>query len=78
MSDEQRQDNAMDRRRLFLRAGRLAAFGAIAGAAGTLAARGQLSQAPCTRDHVCRGCGVLTGCGLPQALSFRQATEQQS
>lgn len=71
-------DSPIDRRRLFTRAGRLAAFGLIAGAAGTLAARGQLSQAPCTRDHVCRGCGTLTACGLPQALSFKQATESQT
>jgi hypothetical protein len=71
-------DDAIDRRGLFARAGRLAAFGIIAGAAGTLAARGQLSQAPCTRDHVCRGCGTVTQCGLPQALSFKQATESQT
>ena len=27
----------------------------------------------CINDYICRGCGVYSGCGLPQALSAKRA-----
>lgn len=67
----------MNRRALLRRAGRLATFGAIAAGTGTLVARGQVEHLPCDRLHVCRGCGKLTACALPQAMSFRKAAAKE-
>ncbi len=64
-------------RRNFLRDGlRVALLGGVAVVAGTLARRN--SQRPgqtCTGTGLCRGCAVVEDCGLPSALSFRQATK---
>lgn len=60
-----------DGRRRFLQGLlRGAALGALIGGAGLLAYKpGQ----NCTNAGICRGCGALTDCALPQALSFKQA-----
>jgi len=31
----------------------------------------------CERAFICRGCSAVDGCGLPQALSFKQAMGKQ-
>ena len=65
-------------RREFLRDGlRVALLGGVAVVAGTLARRNsqRLPGQTCTGDGLCRACGAAEGCGLPQALSFRQATK---
>jgi hypothetical protein len=72
------QGTPLDRRALLRRAGRLATFGAIAAGAGTLVARGQVEHLPCDRLHVCRGCGKVTACALPQAMSFRKVSEKEA
>ena len=59
-------------RREFLRGGaRLAAFTAL----GALVARsaGRLPGQTCVNSGICRPCPNSADCGLPQALSFRQA-----
>lgn len=50
-------------------AGRSEAAGDAAG--GT--AGGPLSGQTCTADWICARCASVPGCGLPQALSYRQA-----
>ncbi len=65
-------------RRNFLRDGlRVALLGGVAVVAGTLARRNsrRLPGQTCTSDGLCRACAAAEGCGLPQALSFRQATK---
>ena len=65
-------------RRNFLRGGlRVALLSGVAVVAGTLARRGspRLVGQTCTGDGLCRACAVVEGCGLPSALSFRQATK---
>ncbi len=37
-----------------------------------------LAGQTCVNRGFCRGCGAVTGCGLPQALSFKQATQRWS
>jgi hypothetical protein len=59
------------RRGLFIRVGRLAAIGALASAVSTLLMRRQITHRPCDRQSICRGCGKVTDCVLPQAMSFR-------
>ncbi len=43
------------------------------GAAGGAAAQGPLPGQTCTSDWICARCASVPGCGLPQALSYRQA-----
>ena len=65
-------------RREFLRGGlRVALLGGVAVVTGTLARRSpqRLPGQTCVSDGLCRGCAVADDCGLPQALSFRQATK---
>lgn len=67
----------LSRRELLRGMARLAALGGIALVAARLLGRVPgVSPAAglqsCVSDGRCRGCGVLDGCGLPQALSFRQ------
>jgi hypothetical protein len=65
-------------RREFLRDGaRYALLAGLAAASATLAARrgGPLPDQTCINRGLCRGCGALASCGLPQALSFKQATQ---
>lgn len=44
---------------------------------GTVTALSSRSGERCTNQGICRGCGVVTTCGLPQALSFREATSKE-
>ena len=63
------------RRELFRAAGRGAALAALAAVGGALTARGRsrLPGQECVNGGICRGCPAFGGCGLPQALSARQA-----
>jgi len=65
-------------RREFLRGGlRVALLSGLAAVTATLARRPsqRLPGQTCVSDGWCRGCAVSGECGLPQALSFRQATK---
>lgn len=69
MSKEYRED-----RREFLRSvGRKAIAGLLVFGTGSLIAKKSAkSIEECTRDGICRGCGDLADCGLPQALSYKE------
>lgn len=62
-------------RREFLRSGvRYALLGALAAVAGVLATRRTSpTQAGCPQIKLCRGCGALPACRLPQALEVKAA-----
>jgi hypothetical protein len=67
-------------RREFLRGG--ARYTLLAGLAvvSALLARKRgaaLSGQTCVNNSICRGCNVVGNCGLPQALSFKQATQRR-
>jgi len=65
-------------RREFLRGGvRYALLAGVGTVAVSVAGRpgGRLTGQTCVNEGICRGCGVVGGCGLPQALSFKQATK---
>jgi hypothetical protein len=65
-------------RREFLRGGiRYALLAGIGAVTAAVAGKqnGRLSGQNCVNEGICRGCGVVDDCGLPQALSFRQATK---
>jgi ferric-dicitrate binding protein FerR (iron transport regulator) len=69
---------AAPNRRNFLRDGlSVALLAGVAVVAGTLARRNlqRLPGQTCTGTGLCRGCAVVEDCGLPSALSFRQATK---
>ena len=58
-------------RRAFLRSAvRYLIAGALAAGTAALAMR----RETCDRAFICRGCPELDGCGLPQALSLKQAS----
>ena len=64
-------------RREFLRGGfRHALLAGVAAVSATLLKRsgGKLSGQSCINQGICRGCGAFEECGLPQALSAKQAT----
>lgn len=74
-----RPPNSSAGRRQFLRDGlRLAILGGLAAVSGRLAGRvaarpaGQL----CISAGICRGCAAFEDCGLPNALSAKQALGQ--
>ena len=65
-------------RREFLRGG--ARYVLLAGLAAVSAAlvkrrSATLPGQTCINQGICRGCGAVGDCGLPQALSFKQATQ---
>jgi len=65
-------------RREFLRGGaRYALLWALAAISGALVKRrvGSLPGQTCLNQGICRGCGAVGDCGLPQALSFKQVTQ---
>jgi hypothetical protein len=65
-------------RREFLRGGaRYALITALAAVSATLIKRGggKLSGHTCINVGICRGCTAFTACGLPQALSAKQARQ---
>jgi hypothetical protein len=59
-------------RREFFRAAARYTFIGLLSAAGALAARKPGGQR-CVNRGICSGCGRFADCGLPQALSARQA-----
>jgi len=65
-------------RREFLRSGirygLLVCVGAVA-ALLTVRRRNHLPGQQCVSDGICRNCGVLGSCSLPQALSLKRAIE---
>jgi len=68
------------RREWFRSAARGAGLAALAALAAFLPRRRSDDSAAgqsCANRGICRGCSALTGCGLPEALSFRQATEER-
>lgn len=63
-------------RREFLRNGlRYALLTGLAVVSATLFKRsgGKLSGQTCINQGICSGCNAFTGCGLPRALSAKQA-----
>lgn len=63
-------------RREFLRGGvRYALLAGLGVVSATLASRGggKLSGQTCINEGICRGCTAFDDCGLPQALSAKQA-----
>jgi hypothetical protein len=74
------QTKAAANRREFLRGG--ARYTLLAGLAAVSALlvrrRGAvLPGQTCINNTICRGCTAVSGCGLPQALSFKQATQRR-
>jgi hypothetical protein len=72
------QETAPESRREFFRSGaRYALLGVLAVAAAILGRRSvtRLPNQTCFNQGVCRGCTAFAGCGLPQALSRKQATK---
>jgi len=66
-------------RREFLRGGVRYALLAVVGTVSvTLFQRsgGKLSGQTCINQGICRDCGVFADCGLPQALSAKQANPE--
>ena len=65
---------AVGRRGFFLAAARGAAAAALAvlGAYLAVLGRGRPAEEACQRMGVCRGCGRVEDCALPQALSLRE------
>ena len=61
------QQNAGNRRNFL----RNAALGGLLAIAGTLGARSHGQT--CVNEGICRGCAAYDDCGLPQALSAKQA-----
>jgi len=65
-------------RREFLRDGvRYALLAGVGTVAVSVAGRpgGRLTGQTCVNEGICRGCGVVGDCGLPQALSFKQVVK---
>ena len=74
------QSKALADRREFLRGGaRYALLAALAAVSAVLVKRsgGSLAGQTCINEGICRGCGAFEDCGLPQALSFRDATKNR-
>lgn len=68
--------NSSASRREFLRDGlRLAILGGLAAIGGKLAGRAAARPAGqvCISAGICRGCAVFEDCGLPSALSAKEA-----
>ena len=66
-------------RREFLRGGaRYALLTTLAAVSATLFKRsgGKISGQTCINQGICSGCTAYAGCGLPQAISRKQATSR--
>ena len=73
-SQHERPGDKLSRREFFRTLGRRAALAGAAAVAGALALRArQAAGQTCINKSVCRGCPVYDGCGLPQALSRKDA-----
>ena len=68
-----------NRRELLCRAGRGIALAGLAGIGGWALKKKMASgsQEKCINHSICRGCGVVDECYLPQALSFKQVTKRK-
>lgn len=67
-------------RREFLRGGvRYTMLAGLAAVSALLAKKrgGGLPNQTCVNNSICRGCTVVGTCGLPQALSFKHATQRR-
>lgn len=67
-------------RREFLRGGaRYTLLAGLAAVSALLAKKRDpaLPGQTCINQSICRGCTVVGNCGLPQALSFKQATQRR-
>ena len=76
MKTERSKESA--NRREFLRGGaRYALPAGLAAVSAVLVKRrgATLPGQTCINQGICRGCGAVGDCGLPQALSFKQATQ---
>lgn len=60
----------MNRRDFIINIGRWLLLGLLAGGTAALVAR---SGETCVNRGICRGCSEFSSCGLPQALSAKQA-----
>ena len=70
--------NESANRREFLRGGaRYALLAGLVAVSAVLVKRRRLSLPgqTCISQGICRGCGAVGDCGLPQALSFKEATQ---
>jgi len=68
-------------RRNFLRDAARYSFLAGLGAVSALLVGRRAARLPgqtCINESICRGCTVVGDCGLPQALSFKQATQRKT
>jgi len=75
------QTKAAVNRREFLRGGARYTLLAGVAAVSALLARKRGAVLPgqtCINNSICRGCNVVGDCGLPQALSFKQAAQRRS
>ncbi len=74
MTDPSRSQPAEGRRALLGKAARWLALGVLGGGVLALVARkANQSGETCTNEGLCRGCASYSGCGLPTALSMKQA-----
>jgi len=74
------QPNDATDRREFLRGGvRYALLAGLAAVSAALVKRraAGLPDQTCINQGICRRCGVVADCGLPQALSFKAATQNR-
>ncbi len=69
-----------NRREFFRSAGRWGVAAALAALATVLTRTAVRRRAwhTCTSDGICRGCGELAGCVLPQAISTKRETGKGS
>ena len=74
---EPRLDQAATRREFLHGGARYAALAGITAVVAAIAGRRDdtLPGQTCVSNGLCRGCAVVVDCGLPQALSFKQATK---
>jgi hypothetical protein len=74
---EPRLDPAATRREFLHGSARYALLTGVAAVVAVVAGRrnATLSGQTCVSNGLCRGCAVVSDCGLPQALSFKQATK---
>ena len=69
MSDQ----NGLNRREFLRTWGRNLTLAGLLSGGALLVKRPARPDDKCTSDGICSRCAVLQGCGLPQALSARQA-----
>ena len=70
-------EKSISRMEFLKRCARLAAFAGLGWLTVRVSTRRSRSGETCINDWICRNCGILSGCGLPQALSFRRATRDE-